>query len=211
MIPYSGPIVTREAARAAGLKRFFTGDPCRSGHSSQRGTSDGKCLHCIRERQRRWTATNKCRLSAYKKQWRADNPDALKRWVAENPDKARKHRKTEYARHSDKIKERRTRHAKENPGMVLAWSRNKRARKRLAGGSHTSADIASIRKLQRDHCAEPSCRIKLHGKGHVDHIVPLFRGGSNDRRNLQILCAPCNMRKRYKDPLDFARENGRFL
>lgn len=30
---------------------------------------------------------------------------------------------------------------------------------------------------------------------HVDHIVPLARGGPDTEENLQLLCRPCNLRK----------------
>lgn len=33
---------------------------------------------------------------------------------------------------------------------------------------------------------------------HVDHIVPLSRGGTNDTDNLQALCAKCNLIKGNK-------------
>lgn len=38
-------------------------------------------------------------------------------------------------------------------------------------------------------------------KGHIDHITPLKLGGSNWPRNLQLLCASCNIIKNAKDPI----------
>ena len=30
---------------------------------------------------------------------------------------------------------------------------------------------------------------------HIDHIVPLANGGTNDDENLQVLCEPCHFEK----------------
>ena len=46
---YTGPIVTREEARATGQVRFFTGRPCVKNHMSQRTTTNGGCLRCNSE------------------------------------------------------------------------------------------------------------------------------------------------------------------
>jgi len=35
---------------------------------------------------------------------------------------------------------------------------------------------------------------------HIDHIVPIARGGQHVLENLQLLCAPCNLRKSDKMP-----------
>lgn len=45
-VPYTGAIVTREAAKAVGLTRFFTGKPCKHGHLSERTTANGGCIAC---------------------------------------------------------------------------------------------------------------------------------------------------------------------
>lgn len=50
IVPYTGPIVTRAAAKAKGLKRYFMGPdkPCKYGHISERTTVDGGCILCAR-------------------------------------------------------------------------------------------------------------------------------------------------------------------
>lgn len=40
-------LVTRKAAKAAGLLRYFTGRPCPHGHVAQRYVSTGACLQCL--------------------------------------------------------------------------------------------------------------------------------------------------------------------
>lgn len=43
-------LVTRESAKAQGLKRFYTGDACPKGHDSPRYVSDGSCCQCRKEK-----------------------------------------------------------------------------------------------------------------------------------------------------------------
>lgn len=50
----------------------------------------------------------------------------------------------------------------------------------------------------KGHCA--SCGADLSGmyqlsKFHVDHLIPLAKGGCNDPSNLQLLCDKCNLSK----------------
>jgi hypothetical protein len=46
-------IVTLAEARAAGLKRYFTGKPCSRGHVVERQVSNQGCLQCLRLAKRR--------------------------------------------------------------------------------------------------------------------------------------------------------------
>lgn len=96
-----------------------------------------------------------------------------------------------------------------NPERVATLNRKRRAQHAGAGGSHTPADIADIKRMQRSRCAY--CPANIGSSYHVDHIKPLIRGGTNDRRNLQLLCQPCNNKKHAADPLVFARKLGMLL
>jgi hypothetical protein len=44
----AGQIVSREAARIRGLTLYYTGEPCRHGHVSDRYTRKGCCTECAR-------------------------------------------------------------------------------------------------------------------------------------------------------------------
>lgn len=43
-------LISRKDAKAAGLKRYFTGVPCKRGHFDERRTSNGSCVECVSPR-----------------------------------------------------------------------------------------------------------------------------------------------------------------
>lgn len=50
------PILTRAQAKAAGLTRYYTGQPCVNGHVCERNVSDTHCMDCNRDRDAaRWS------------------------------------------------------------------------------------------------------------------------------------------------------------
>jgi 5-methylcytosine-specific restriction endonuclease McrA len=61
----------------------------------------------------------------------------------------------------------------------------------------------AVRKyvLERDGGQCQSCgKNAREAQLHIDHIIPLAKGGSNDISNLQVLCQQCNQNK--KDRFD---------
>ena len=46
---------------------------------------------------------------------------------------------------------------------------------------------------------------------HIDHYIPLSKGGANSEENLVLSCPFCNMSKGAKDPLEFAISKGKLL
>lgn len=159
---------------------------------------------------------NRERLDRINKSWFAAHPEvrraqslrdyykhvdlrraANRAWHAKNPEKAKAARQAWLS-------------TPEGMASVKVGRVTYKARKRGALGSHTKGDIKAIFGAQRGRCAY--CRQRLPKTGyHVDHITPVSKGGSNDRRNLQLTCARCNISKKDKDPIVFARYTGRLV
>ncbi len=183
-----------------------------------------------RAKQLRHLDPEKARATSAK--YRRSNPEkrraAVKRWRAANPDKVREMARRARLKRDPAATEKSRRKwlavpenkasrsvsikawRAANPDKSRAITRNRRARIAGAQGAHTAADLKEILEAQGHRCAY--CRADLRKTAkHVDHIVPLARGGSNGRANLQYLCAPCNQAKNAKDPADFARSIGLLL
>ena len=83
-------IISREEARAKGLKRYFTGEPCKHGHVAERRVCTTQCLECWRaylaanpdyrkESDRAYRAANRDRIKKKKRAYRAANRDRISR------------------------------------------------------------------------------------------------------------------------------------
>lgn len=92
--------------------------------------------------------------------------------------------------------------------VIRAIHRNRKARKRNAPGSHTAADVQRIYDAQKGYCYY--CGVEVGDLYHVDHVIPLVRGGSNAPDNLVIACPVCNLSKHNKLPHEWP-EGGRLL
>ena len=82
------------------------------------------------------------------------------------------------------------------------------ARKRAAQGNHTAKDVERQYEAQKGKCYY--CQANVGDVYHVDHVIPLSRGGSNGPENIVVACAPCNQSKSDKMPHEWP-EGGRLL
>lgn len=214
-ISYSGPVVTRAEAKKLGLPRYFTGVPCRNGHAAQRYTIHRSCVECITNTANMRAKKHPEKLQAAGRAHYERNKEeilsAARADRIKNPGHRRTIERAYKQRNREQVRAGIKAWQKAHPERMKTKKRNRRAREIGASGKHTAADVANIRRMQNDRCAEPTCRVKLKGKGHVDHIIALARGGTNEPKNLQLLCPSCNSRKWAKDPIEFARELGRML
>jgi 5-methylcytosine-specific restriction endonuclease McrA len=75
----------------------------------------------------------------------------------------------------------------------IAYKARRRARQLETGGTVKARDIRAAYRSQKGRCWH--CGVNVGDKYHVDHLIPLVKGGSSDPRNLVISCATCNHKK----------------
>ena len=88
-----------------------------------------------------------------------------------------------------------------HPEAARAKSANYRARKLTADGAFSADDVVYLYTDQQQSCAY--CGNTLLAGYHVEHRIPLIRGGSNSLENLCLACPTCNLRKGAKTDQEF--------
>lgn len=221
-------IISRKRAKDQGLQYYFTGMPCKHGHFSKRYTKNAICVECARSKSAQRRAEDpegvRASMKAYYQKtadhWKQrrrekykQNPElcreSIYKFRRENPEHIRDIKKRYYRNNEEKIKAAVSKYRRDNKEKVKTWTRQYRARRKGAIGSHNQEDVELLYERQKMLCA--SCAKHIKNGYHVDHIVPLSKGGTDNPDNIQLLCPSCNCSKQDKTPQEWAAENGRLL
>lgn len=133
----------------------------------------------------------KAAAAQYKERNKAAALELVRKWRAANPAKAAALTRAWLLR---------------NRTRRTVYVNNRRAR--MVG--KMSGDI--VEKLlirQKGKCV--CCGQKLGDDFHLDHIVPLARGGLNVDANAQLLRSKCNLQKSARHPVEFMQSRGFLL
>jgi membrane protein involved in colicin uptake len=177
--------------------------------------------------KRAYRENNREKVLAAEKQYREEHAEEraanCRRWHDEHVEEQAEYARRYRAENAEKVAESRRRYLAANPEKAKEWARlwrlshpeeyaaqqrNRRARMKMASGSHTAEDIAAQYARQKGKCywrnVSESCRVSLADGYHVDHVVPLASGGSNGPENLVLACPTCNCSKQAKHPMDWS-------
>lgn len=176
----SRPLLSRKDAKVAGLKRYFTGKPCKYGHITER-SAWGICVECNRARaaarRAAYSVENREKVLSYLAAWREANPDA---------------RRAHYARNGEAARTLANKWRVANPKKRCAQEARRRARKRN----------------QLCTCCTPEGVLAVYKAcppGHeVDHKIPIAVGGLHCVHNLQILSETDHLKKTSEDRRNIA-------
>lgn len=148
----------------------------------------------LREYGRNYHHEHRDERRAYRSEYYAKNRDRLlTRQAIYNSSPEFKARRSAYDRQ----------HRQSNKLKYSIRDANRRARERKLGSYITLADIELIRKSQTDtkgrlicwRCGKP-----ITHNPHLDHFIPLDKGGSHSPGNLHFMHAKCNLSKATKHP-----------
>ena len=86
-----------------------------------------------------------------------------------------------------------------NPKNFIPQPNNRRS-----GGTRHKRNVSESKKKyiassQKWSCAH--CQQMLDNTYEVDHVIPLYKGGTNELTNLEALCRNCHGKKTFKDKL----------
>lgn len=152
-------------------------------------------------------------IAAYKKEWYKANKtriaDLRKSYCQANKVEIAKKKKAYNQANKVKIAARTKLYQQSNPEIFRRAKQKRRAIKRQAFGTISKGITEKLMALQRGKCAV--CKASVKDKHHLDHIMPLSLGGTNEDSNIQILCPSCNCSKGAKHPQDFMNSRGFIL
>lgn len=163
-----------------------------------RGKSTGLFSRC-KECDKKVYAQKRDGILAYHKEYYKKNRETI-------IEKSRRYYNDLKTNRHDELLESRRKYQKTPKGRELARIQLNRRRAREKGVVHdlTTKDVKQIMLSQGGKCL--SCGIDLSSGYHIDHILPLSKGGGLTFDNVQLLCPLCNQRKANKT-IDYRRKD----
>lgn len=145
----------------------------------------------IAEWQKVYRANNADKIAEMKRAWRKRNADwaddASKRWQAANQDLVRRYKQISKARYPNRDRD----YYLANTAKFRAASVRRRAKE--AQAKQFLVTNKDIKKIMIRPCIY--CGAKAE---HLDHVIPIAKGGLHSIGNLAPACARCNLTKGAK-------------
>ena len=170
------------------------------------------CKKCKREYDQQYRILHPGKKEKANKLWRQKNTEKMKLYMKEyraaNKSKYAAYYRTYVINHPDCYKKATERVKKSrllHPHLQKIFKHNRRAKIKNTGILSPGIQ-EKLFKLQKGKC--PCCTLPLGENFHLDHIIPLSRGGTNTDKNVQLLRAICNNQKYNRSPIEFMQSRG---
>jgi 5-methylcytosine-specific restriction endonuclease McrA len=172
------------------------------------------CKPCAKAYSRAYYVQHaeQCRRAALEthRKNRARHRDYNRRWSAAHRERIRAHansahssvlRSLRHEKDPQRLRDRARTWQRQHHGYRLLQGTARYQRVRAAGPLYTMLDVNTLYIQQKGMCYY--CGVSLEVGYHVDHKVPLSRGGTHARINLALACPLCNHRKWTRTETEF--------
>ena len=168
-----------------------------------------RCKSCQSKYAKQYRQKHGDRVRAGEKRYRDANPDKMHEKYQRQKTTLKETKHKWWIKNRDKALEQHREWRQSNREKIRTNNRNRKAVLKKAQGKHTDEDIRDQHKRQKGRCYW--CGKKVGDTYHVDHVIPLDKGGSNGPENLVIACPVCNLSKGSKFPHEWGGSGGRLL
>ena len=182
-------------------------------NKSKKNGINTQCKFCVSESNKHYRENNDESIKLYGKLWRENNKDKKymvdKKWKENNKEKVNKYKKAYKDRNKEKISLKNKEYRKTDMGKFVQKNYKHKRRAIEKSGDVTTKQLLELTKNAKT-CYW--CNTSLKNKVvHIDHYVPLSKGGLHTISNLVVTCSECNLKKNAKDPLEFAMGLGKLF
>jgi hypothetical protein len=181
-------LISYSEARNLGLKRYFTGKPCKNGHISERTSNNATCVECANQFKSNYRSNNKEKISKQSVEYSKKNRDLINktrrktRTKPENVEKRRLNRDLNAERESNRLRMKayRENHPEEYRLKVNRWALNRKIAD-PSGVKSKKFMYSCIRRMVKDYGAVKTgstCELVGYTRDElICHIENLFVDG----------------------------------
>lgn len=189
-----------------------------SEYSSDKRLKDGKksyCIDCNKLRLKEWRSKNKEHVKAYTK----NNSNKIKEYYLANKEKIDSYRQKYFKDNAIEIKKKKAQYYYNNYEKLYSIRRTEHRKilsRNVCNKRRSKINCSAISKFEIKKIIDSYkncywCNCELNGKYHIDHYIPLSKGGEHSIENIVISCPKCNLSKNAKNPYEYANSIGMLL
>jgi len=167
-------------------------------------THRSQCKKCISDKTKIYANSHLEQKNKQSKRYYLENKESIdirtKAWNKNNPDKIAEYCKTYAKNHPNRVKEKARKYFKTEKGKLSSrnnWSK-RRSLKRNQNDNTIDIKYLELLKIkQNNKCFYCECELDFKGDRlvHLDHYMPLSKGGKHSVGNVVFACRDCNLSK----------------